>query len=228
MTRAYGYIRTSTTEQLNKSGPKRQEEKMTAYAGANGIEIERFFVEDISGTTGHIKRPVFTDLLKHIFADGVDLILIEDLSRLARDTGVQIEIVKYLASKEIHLIAVNTGMDVVDDAKKDPTKRAMIDMQGVFNTWEKDNLVARLQRGRQMTGHKGGRPSYYPKELKRRIRSLRSKGDTYNHIADRLNLEDEKTSTGRPWTPQLVRIVSVGVKYDREPKRMSRRRSTTK
>jgi len=212
MRKAYAYIRTSTTEQLDKSGPQRQKFKINNYASNNNIHIHRFFTEDISSTINHIARPVFTEMMKELANNAVDLIIVEDLSRLTRDTEVQKQILSFLATKDISLICANTGINVVDTARKDPTMKAMIQMQAVFNEWEKDNLVARLHRGRQISGHKGGRPAFYPKELKKRVRILRSKGNSYGQIATRLNLEEVKTSTGRPWTAQLVRIIAMEAK----------------
>ncbi len=210
MTRqAYGYIRVSSHEQKNKSGPNRSEERIRAYAKSNGYGIARVFIEDISGTVNYALRPVFNEMLKEIVTDGVNHVLVEDLRALARSVDIQHQILSYFALKDIHLIVCETGADATEAFQQKDSNKAMISMMGVFFEWEKDRIVARLQRGRQISGRRGGRPSYYSNRLKGRIKILRSKGNSYNQIADRFNLEEVKTSTGRSWSPQLVRIVGM-------------------
>jgi site-specific DNA recombinase len=97
--------------------------------------------------------------------------------------------------------------DVVEALQGDPMRKALVQVQGIFAELEKSLLVRKLQKARHSTGRLGGRPPVYPKELKRRIRLLRSKGKTYGQIAERLNGEDIRTTTGKPWTPQLCRVL---------------------
>jgi DNA invertase Pin-like site-specific DNA recombinase len=185
----------------------------------------KVFTEDISGVTDTFERPVFIDMVNDILSNGVDLIVVEDLSRLAIDHHIQDHFISYLGNKQIDLITVDTGTNVIQSAKDDDMLGALIQIQATFNELEKKRLVRRLQRGRQITGKKGGRPSYYPKELKKRIRILRSKGNSYGAIADRFNLEDIKTSTKRPWTAQLVRVVGMAEAEQTTYKRIPRSRT---
>ena len=207
--RAYGYIRTSTTGQLAKHGPKRQEQAIREYAKRHGIEIVKIFTEDVSGTTQGEDRPVFTEMVSEILSNSVNLIIVENLSRLAREYRVQEQLLIYLVSKGIHLISADTEENVTQAIQEDPMKKALVQIQGIFSELERSLLVKKLQKARHATGRLGGRPSAYPKELKTRIRRLRGRGNSYGKIAERLNREGVPTTTGKPWTAQLVRVISI-------------------
>lgn len=204
---AYGYIRTSTTDQLKKSGPDRQLAAIKSCANVMQLKVIYTYTDDVSGTVHCIERAEFQAMLSAILKNGIKTIIVENLGRLARATNVQSTIIAFLAAKDIRLITADRCADITQEYHDDPTQKAMIQMMGVFFEWEKDIIVARLQAGRQRTGRKGGRPAFYSKELKKRIRRLRKSGNTYGQIADILNAEGVKTSTKEPFSQQLVRIV---------------------
>lgn len=206
---ALAYVRASTSEQLNRSGPDRQLDNIQACAKAKSLKIVDVFTDDISGTVPCFERPQFQALLSALLKNGVQYILVESLGRLARDVSVQNQILAYLASHNYNLIAADTGLNVTEVITKDPMYKAMVNMMGVFWQLERDMIVNRLQAGRKLSGRRGGRPTFYSLELRTQIRDMYKSGLSYNKIATLLNEQGVTNSKGEEWSPQLVRQVAI-------------------
>jgi DNA invertase Pin-like site-specific DNA recombinase len=206
---ALAYVRTSTSEQLNHTGPDRQLENIQACAKAKNLKIVDVFTDDISGTIPCFERPQFQALLSALLKNGIQYVVVESLGRLARDISVQNTILAYLASHGYNLIASDTGLNVTEAITKDPMYKAMVNMMGVFWQLERDMIVSRLQAGRKLSGRRGGRPTFYSIKLRQQIRDLYASGKSYNKIAALLNEQGVTTSKGTEWSPQLVRQVAI-------------------
>ena len=85
------------------------------------------------------------------------VIIIESLDRLARDVIIQSVLIKRCIDAGILLFAANTGENVCDAFLTDPTRKALLQIQGVFNQLEKDRLVIKLRKAREARRKKMGR-----------------------------------------------------------------------
>ena len=85
------------------------------------------------------------------------VIVIESLDRLARDVIVQSVLIKRCIDTGILLFAANTGENVCDAFLTDPTRKALLQIQGVFNQLEKDRLVIKLRKAREAMRRSAGR-----------------------------------------------------------------------
>lgn len=85
------------------------------------------------------------------------VIVIESLDRLARDVIIQSVLIKRCIDAGILLFAANTGENVCDAFLTDPTRKALLQIQGVFNQLEKDRLVIKLRKAREARRKKTGR-----------------------------------------------------------------------
>ena len=85
------------------------------------------------------------------------VIVIESLDRLARDVIIQSVLIKRCIDAGILLFAANTGENVCDAFLTDPTRKALLQIQGVFNQLEKDRLVIKLRKAREAQRRKTGR-----------------------------------------------------------------------
>lgn len=102
------------------------------YAQKQNWEISKIYVDD--GYTGtNFDRPGFKDLISDIENKKIDTVITKDLSRLGRDyidTGYYIE--KYFPLKKIRYIAVNDGIDTIDETNSNneitPFKAVINDM----------------------------------------------------------------------------------------------------
>jgi DNA invertase Pin-like site-specific DNA recombinase len=85
-TKVYGYLRVSGRGQLRGDGFTRQSLAIERYCAANGHQLVRTFREKaVPGATDMADRPAWREMVGEILADGVKVIVIERLDRLARD-----------------------------------------------------------------------------------------------------------------------------------------------
>lgn len=83
--RAVGYIRVAATEQANpRRGLDAQAAAIRSAAAAAGFDILRVF-EDAGASAHNAGRPGLLALMAAVQAGLVDVVIVPDLSRLARD-----------------------------------------------------------------------------------------------------------------------------------------------
>jgi DNA invertase Pin-like site-specific DNA recombinase len=220
--KAFAYLRVSGRSQIDGFGFDRQLEAVEAFCGRNGYQLEQVFREQVSGTTDETDRQEFAAMVSAILKNGVDTIIVESLDRLAREYRIQEQLLIYLASKNITLIAANTGENITEAITSDPMRKAMVQMQGVFAELDKSLLVKKLRKARdrvrQETGRcEGPKPFYADSDVIREIRRLRRKRKgfkqlTFNQVADRLNEMGIRSATGRPFTGNSVSTIMHRVK----------------
>ena len=85
------------------------------------------------------------------------MIIIESLDRPARDVIIQSVLIKRCIDAGILLFAANTGENVCDAFLTDPTRKTLLQIQGVFNQLENDRLVIKLRKAREAKRQKAGR-----------------------------------------------------------------------
>lgn len=220
MEKAFLYLRVSTPGQVEGCGLDRQEGVCRAYAGEAGYEVAGVFREEgISGAKDETERPAFQEMLTAILGNGIKTVIVESLDRLAREYRIQESLLIYLASKGVDLVSARTGENVTQAIQADPLKKALIQIQGVFSELEKNQLVRRLQKARDLRSAQAkrrieGRKAYgeTPEErhIIQRIRAMRRRrrngtpGMTLQAIADRLNAEKITTKDGKEWTATQV------------------------
>lgn len=85
------------------------------------------------------------------------VVVIESLDRLARDVIIQSVLIKRCIDAGVLLFAANTGENVCDAFLSDPTRKALLQIQGVFNQLEKERLVIKLRKAREAKRQKMGR-----------------------------------------------------------------------
>lgn len=222
MTQAYGYLRVSGQGQVEGQGFDRQLEAIQGFAKGAGFEVVRVFHEEgISGAQGE-ERPAFKEMIGEILRNGVNVVMVESLDRLAREYRIQEHLLIYLVSKGIDLISANTGENVTQAIQDDPMKKALVQIQGIFSELDKSLLVRKLRKAREKVradrGKCEGRKAYgedSPEEqaVVRRIRLMRRKrrgghkGMTLQQIANKLNAEGIRTKTGKLWQRAQVKGV---------------------
>lgn len=208
---AVAYCRVSSKgQQKDGTGLDRQEQIITEYARKNSYELIGVYKEAVTGTDAD--RPVFTQMLADLLSNSCRVVIVERLDRLARDLGVQLQLVGLLCSRGFTLISADTAQDVTAAFSGDPMLKAMIQVQGVFSELDKSMLVKKLRKARESKKDKTGRCEgrkpfgYYPGETEtlKRIKQLYRKPRGGKHlgfykIARILNEEGLPTRTGTPW-----------------------------
>ena len=142
MTKGFAYLRVSGKGQVDGDGFTRQLEAIKRYASQHEIRIVRTFREEgVSGTKDLENRPAFMEMMTALHANGVKLVLVEKLDRLARDLMVQETIIGDLRKHGFDLISVHEP-DLLQD---DPTRKLMRQIMGAIAEYEKTMIVLKLR-----------------------------------------------------------------------------------
>ena len=209
MTKAFAYLRVSGKGQVDGDGFPRQLAAIRAYAKAHDIRIVRVFEEKgVPGKTDLENRPALSELVTVLHSNGVKLVLIEKLDRLARDLMIQETIIGDLRKNGFDLISV-AEPDLLQD---DPSRKLMRQIFGAIAEYEKTMIVLKLRGARVRTKAKTGRCEgrkpygYFEGEnaVIERMQELRKAGQGFDKIAAALNSEGFKPRSGEKWYGSAV------------------------
>jgi DNA invertase Pin-like site-specific DNA recombinase len=215
MTKAHAYLRVSGKGQIEGDGFPRQRDAIQRYANAHEIKIVRWFEErGVCGATEGIDRPAWSDLITALHSNGVRIVIIEKLDRLARDLMVQETIIADLRKHGFELVSVAEP----DLMANDPTRILVRQMMGAVAQYEKSQIVPKLRGARMRKRAKEGRCEgrkpfgFYEGEAAAldRAKVLRAEGLGFDRIAVRMNEERIPTRTGRPWHGIVINRMLTG------------------
>ena len=205
MTKSFAYLRVSSEGQREGDGFARQEKTIRNYAKHNEFKITTVFKEVVTGCAHPLQRPVFIEMLEALLSNGVRTVLVENLSRLARDLMIQETIIADFQKRGMTLISVEEP----DLCSADPSRKLMRSIMGAFNEYEKTMIVLKLRGSRVRKKALTGKPvegnkeyGFYPGEadgLKRMMESIKKPKYTANRIATELNEDGVKTRSGGIW-----------------------------
>ena len=167
-----------------------------------------FREEGVSATKELEDRPALQDLMLALHSNGVRVVLIEKLDRLARDLMVQETIIGDLRKSGFEIISV-AEPDLCSD---DPSRKLVRQVFGAIAEYERAMIVLKLRAARQRTrlrdGRCEGRKPFGEREGEQeiigRIQKLADKGMNYTQIADKLNSEGLPTRANGQWFPATV------------------------
>ena len=123
-----GYIRVSTQEQ----NPIRQEELMQA------LKVDEVFMDTVSGKNKD--RPELTKMMEYVRRG--DMVIVESISRFARNTRDLLELVEQLRVKEVAFVSQKEAIDTAT-----PAGRFMLAVFGAVAELERDYILQRQQEG---------------------------------------------------------------------------------
>lgn len=165
--RVFAYLRVSTKEQLEGGGFERQLATIKTLCGMNGWTIARTFRDQQSGATEFEDRDGLQELLslagggeKNVL--GIDTVVVENASRIARDLMVQEIFLSECRRRGIKVVAADCGEELVM-AGADPTRVLIRQILGALAQWEKAQTVLKLQAGRRKKKREQGFPCGGPK-----------------------------------------------------------------
>jgi len=126
----YGYIRVSSTDQ--------NEDRQTDAMNALGISSERIFLEKQSGK--NTKRPQLL-LLMDTVQKG-DKVIVESISRFARNTRDLLELAEQLTTKGVEFVSQKENIDTTT-----PTGKFMLTVFGAVAELEHGYILQRQAEG---------------------------------------------------------------------------------
>ena len=218
MKTAFIYTRYSSDKQ-NKTSNEDQETKCRTYALTHGFEIARVFADsETSGKT--LNRVGFSAMVDAVKKEKPELILVDDLSRLSRNSTDQGLFLRSLEFLGIGLVAVSEGIDTREYSHKIHSA-----FKGILNELYLDNLRMHTRRGQEgavSRGNVAGGKSYGYDHVKsatggvqrvineeealvvQRIFQLFADGESPLKIAQVLNEEGIPSPTGKLWKRSAI------------------------
>jgi DNA invertase Pin-like site-specific DNA recombinase len=126
--------------------------------------IGEFYDAAVSGSDSIEDRPGFAALLDRIETNGVRTVIVEDVSRFAREMKAHVLGIALLRERGVRLLSASDGQNLTEET--DEMTEGMVTIMAVFAQIEKKRLVKKLraardrksiQRGRRIEGRKGYR-----------------------------------------------------------------------
>lgn len=207
------YLRVSGTTQadLAKDGLPRQLAACRSYASTHGLDIVRTYADEgVSGTKEIENRPALFQLRADLLANGVRTVVVENMSRLARDLMVSETILADFQKNGITLLSTQEP----DLCSNEPSRKFMRQILSAVAEFDRATLVARMKAGKvraRANGKECGRASYgkhreHPEEseIVNRVLQLHEKGHKVSQITNLLTSEGFRTRKGTQFAPMQV------------------------
>jgi len=206
-TNVIGYLRVSTTEQADSgAGLAAQRAAIEAECARKGWTLSAVFTDaGLSAKT--LDRPALAEALELLASGGAAALVVAKVDRLSRSVLDFSTLLARAEQQRWAVVALDLGLDM-----STPTGALMASIVAAVSEYERRLIAQRTKdalAARKAAGVTLGRPRLLAPELAAEIRAQRTAGMTLQGIADRLNTAGRLTPTGRPWTPTLVRKVTL-------------------
>jgi DNA invertase Pin-like site-specific DNA recombinase len=213
---AVGYLRTSSEINAgDKDSQARQKHAIDVFAKAHGLEVVGWYYDEgVSGTMPIQERPEFSRLMERLLSNGCRTILIESVSRFARDIEVQLAGHRLLQQFGIDLIPVDNPKLFTDD-EQGMTKFFRTMLTAVAEM-ERAGIAYRLRAARDRRSRELGRRVEGPKvpdevvaHARRLYRRNRGTGErrSLRDIARELAVLGYLSPSGKPYFPGSIRAM---------------------
>ena len=193
------YARVSST--VERQSTERQILDLTAYADKNSIEVVKTFEEHISGAKKNRDRFILNECLAYAVDNGIDIILISELSRLGRNVDEVLANIRFCKDNHLNIYFQKEGFTIYDkDNKENPFATIMCAVLGTCAQLERDAIYFRLSSGRKVyvakhlkeTGIEKGRAQGADEERKAYTKALLAAGVSAETIASALGMSVEE------------------------------------
>jgi len=134
--------------------------------------------DKISGSVPFKEREKGLELTNHIQKGNVSELVVEEFSRLGRNTGDVIRTLEWLEDKKVNVVVRNLGLQSRPNNKKNPIWKMISSVMSSIYEMELENIKERTMVGRQVyvqNGGKLGRPTGTPESTKRFIEKPKNK-----------------------------------------------------
>ena len=175
------YARVSSTN--DRQSTDRQVIDLRNYAERNNIEVVKVYEEHISGAKRNEERPILCECLDYCIGNGVDMLLISELSRLGRNVDEVLANVKRCKDNNLNIFFQKENLSIFQpDGSKNPFLNIFISVLGTCAEMERENIKFRLNSGRKKYIAEGGK-------LGRKVGSVKStekKQEEYKQVLKEL------------------------------------------
>ena len=140
-----GYVRCSTVEQ--------NEERQLRMMAEQGIDAKHIYTDKASGK--NTDRPAFHKMMNYV-REG-DTVIVESISRIARNTRDLLGIVEQLTAKGVEFVSIKESIDTTT-----PQGKFMLTVFGALAELERENILERQREGiaiaKEQGKYKGRKP----------------------------------------------------------------------
>ena len=123
---------------------------------ADSDHYDQVFLDKISGSVGFMDRPKGKEVSKLVNEGKVKELVVEEFSRLGRNTGDVIRTLEWLEGKEVNVTVRNIGLQSRPNGKKNPIWKMISSVMSSLYEMELENIKERTAVGRQVYLQKGG------------------------------------------------------------------------
>ena len=200
---AVGYLRTSSAANVgeDKDSHIRQRGKIEHYAKAHGIEVVEWFYDPaVSGDDNIDDRPGFSAMLDHLDTSGIQVVLVDEVSRFARKMLAAELGILLMIERKVRVFTTS-GDDLTET--DDEMKIAMRQIAITFAQLEKTRLVKKLKGARDRASAAAGH----------RIEGRKGYGETNPELvkaAKRLARQNPKTKKVRSLREIAAELAKLG------------------
>lgn len=115
MKKAVGYFRVSTNREEQKQSLENQKNLFLNFIQENNYEFHNFYVDAKTGTVA--KRKNFMKMLDDAEKGLFDVIIVKELSRLARNQELATKVKRIMENRDVRIISIDGKVDTFDDDK---------------------------------------------------------------------------------------------------------------
>lgn len=141
-----GYVRCSTIEQNEARQLKMMEEQ----------KVEKLFIDKASGK--NTDRKAFKEMMAFVRAG--DIVVVESISLIARNTRDLLSIVSELTEKQVEFVSLKESIDTTT-----PQGRFMLTVFGALAELERENILERQREGIAIAKDEGKYKGRKPLEI---------------------------------------------------------------
>lgn len=124
---------------------------------ADNEKYDLVLLDKISGNVCFKKRPKGSELTNLVESGKVSEIVIEEFSRIGRNTGDVIEVLSWLEEKGINVVVRNNGLQSRPNGVKNPIWNMISSVLASVYTMELENIKERTTVGRMIYVQNGGK-----------------------------------------------------------------------
>jgi DNA invertase Pin-like site-specific DNA recombinase len=191
----------------------------TIQQSGNRFDLDNYtydltLLDKVSGSIPFMERPKGKEVVQLVEAGKVSDLVVEEFSRLGRNTGDVIRTLEWLEEKEVNVHILNNGLQSRPNGKKNPIWKMISSVMSSLYEMELENIKERTMMGRMVyiqRGGKLGRPEgsnenerqFLNKEKSQEIMKYLNKKRTIREIC-KITSTSNKT---------IIKVRRIGVKY---------------
>lgn len=123
---------------------------------ADKEKYDMIFLDKISGSVSFKDRPKSKELIKLIEEGKISEIVVEEFSRLGRNTGDVIQTLEWLEDEKINVVVRNIGLQSRPNGKKNAIWKMISSVMSSLYEMELENILERTSVGRMVYLQNGG------------------------------------------------------------------------